>query len=105
MAPAAVNKVLAGKTKVGHDMTAAAGPGATSTKSVGGAEIFTYGRAKGLFAGMSMSGSSLEPDIDANQRLYGREAYTRRRGPGFPSQQQGRQALRRKKRCVDTDHW
>jgi lipid-binding SYLF domain-containing protein len=71
MAPAAVDKVLGGKTKVGSDMTAAAGPsGATSAGSVGGADILTYGRAKGLFAGMSLSGASLAPDSDANQRLY-----------------------------------
>ena len=71
MAPTAVDKVLAGKTKVGSDMTAAAGPsGATSAGSVGGADILTYGRAKGLFAGMSLSGASLAPDSDANQRLY-----------------------------------
>jgi SH3 domain-containing YSC84-like protein 1 len=71
MAPTAVDKVLAGKTKVGSDMTAAAGPsGATSAGSVGGADILTYGRAKGLFAGVSLSGASLAPDSDANQRLY-----------------------------------
>jgi lipid-binding SYLF domain-containing protein len=71
MAPTAVDKVLAGKTKVGSDMTAAAGPsGATSAGSVGGADILTYGRAKGLFAGMSLSGASLAPDSDANERLY-----------------------------------
>ena len=73
MAPPAVDKVLGGKTKVGSDMTAAAGPsGATSAGSVGGADILTYGRAKGLFAGMSLSGASLDPDSDANQRLYGK---------------------------------
>jgi lipid-binding SYLF domain-containing protein len=73
MSAAAVNKVLSGKTKVGRDMTAAAGPsGAASTGSIGGADILTYGRAKGLFAGMSLSGASLEPDSDANQRLYGK---------------------------------
>jgi lipid-binding SYLF domain-containing protein len=73
MAPAAVDKVLAGKTKVGSDMTAAAGPsGATSGGAVGGADILTYGRAKGLFAGISLDGSSLEPDSDANRRLYGK---------------------------------
>jgi SH3 domain-containing YSC84-like protein 1 len=73
MAPTAVDKILAGKTKVGSDMTAAAGPsGATSAGSVGGADILTYGRAKGLFAGVSLSGSSLEPDGDANNRLYGK---------------------------------
>ena len=71
MAPAAVNKVLGGNTKVGSDLTAAAGPsGATSAASVGGADILTYGRAKGLFAGISLNGASLNPDSDANQRLY-----------------------------------
>jgi SH3 domain-containing YSC84-like protein 1 len=72
MAPRAVDTVLGGKTKIGSDMTAAAGPsGATSAGSVGGADILTYGRASGLFAGMSLSGASLSPDSDANQRLYG----------------------------------
>lgn len=71
MAPAAVNKVLAGKVKVGSDVTAAAGPGATAASStVGGADILTYGRAKGLFAGISLDGASLEPDSGADQRLY-----------------------------------
>lgn len=72
MAPAAVDKVLESKTKVGSDMTAAAGPsGTTAVGSVGGADILTYGRAKGLFAGVSLSGATLDPDHDANQRLYG----------------------------------
>jgi len=73
MSPTAVDKVTAGKTKVGNDMTAAAGPsGATSAGAVGGADILSYGRAKGLFAGVSLNGSSLEPDSDANKRLYGK---------------------------------
>ncbi len=73
MSPGAVDKVLGGKTKVGNDMTAAAGPsGATSAGAVGGADILSYGRAKGLFAGMSLNGSSLEVDSDANRRLYGK---------------------------------
>lgn len=72
MNPSAADKVLAGNTKVGRDMTAAAGPsGATFAGSVGGANILTYGQTKGLFAGMSLSGASLDPDNDANQRLYG----------------------------------
>jgi len=71
MAPAAVNKVLGGKTKVGSDLTAAAGPSGTTTAgSAGGVDILTYGRAKGLFAGISLNGASLEPDPAANQRLY-----------------------------------
>ena len=73
MSGTAVDKVLEGKTKIGSDMTAAAGPsGATSTGSVGGTDILTYGRASGLFAGMSLSGASLSPDGDANERLYGK---------------------------------
>lgn len=71
MAPAAVNKVLAGKTKIGADLTAAAGPSsASSTGAVGGADIVTYRRAEGLFAGVSLNGASLEPDSSADQRLY-----------------------------------
>jgi SH3 domain-containing YSC84-like protein 1 len=73
MSSSAVTKVTGGKTTVGRDMTAAAGPGETTARSVGGSDIFTYGRAKGLFAGMSLSGASLEPDGNANQRLYGKQ--------------------------------
>ena len=73
MSPTAVDKVLNGKVKVGSDMTAAAGPsGATTAGAVGGADILSYGRAKGLFAGMSLNGSSMSPDSDANERLYGK---------------------------------
>ena len=74
MAEKAVESMLNGKTKLGNDATAAAGPsGATSMNTVGGSDILTYGRAKGLFAGMSLGGATLEPDTDANQRLYGKE--------------------------------
>ena len=73
MEPTAVDKVLNGKVKVGSDMTATAGPsGATTAGAVGGADILSYGRAKGLFAGMSLNGSSMSPDSDANERLYGK---------------------------------
>ena len=78
MAPPAVNKVLDGKIKVGTDLTVAAGPsGATSTASVGGADILSYARAKGLFAGVSLNGASLEPDSSADQRLYGKAVSAR----------------------------
>lgn len=70
MTPAAVNKVLGGKVKVGTDVSAAAGPGATSTGSVAGKDILTYSHAKGLFAGVSLDGASMEPDSSADQRLY-----------------------------------
>jgi len=51
-----VNQVLSGKTKMGADRTAAAGPGATAAGATD-ADILTYGRAKGLFAGASLGGA------------------------------------------------
>ena len=73
MATSAVQKVLDGKVKVGADVSAAAGPGATAGGKIGGEDILTYARAKGLFAGVSLDGSTLDPDGDANKRLYGKE--------------------------------
>jgi lipid-binding SYLF domain-containing protein len=64
-----VNQVLNGKTKMGTDATAAAGPGATAA-SASDVDILTYGRAKGVFAGVSLGGATVEPDNDANYRLY-----------------------------------
>lgn len=66
-----VGQILNGKTKMGADATAAAGPGATAAGATD-ADILTYGRAKGLFAGVSLGGASVEPDNDANYRLYGK---------------------------------
>jgi lipid-binding SYLF domain-containing protein len=65
------NQVLNGKTKMGTDATAAAGPGSTAA-SASDADILTYGRAKGVFAGVSLGGATVEPDNDANYRLYGK---------------------------------
>jgi SH3 domain-containing YSC84-like protein 1 len=70
MAPKAVDAVLNGKVKVGSDVTAAAGPSG-ATASTGTSDVLSYARAKGLFAGVSLDGASLDPDSDANQRLYG----------------------------------
>ena len=72
MSKGAVAKVLNGKVKVGNDVTAAAGPGASAGNAVGGADILTYSRTSGLFAGVSLNGATLNPDSDANQRLYGK---------------------------------
>jgi SH3 domain-containing YSC84-like protein 1 len=66
-----VNQILEGKTKMGTDATAAAGPGATAAGATD-ADILTYARAKGMFAGVSLGGASIEPDNDANNRLYGK---------------------------------
>ena len=63
-----VDAIMQKKTKLGKDATVAAGPGATAA-TVGG-DVLTYGRAKGLFAGVSLGGATVESDNDANQRLY-----------------------------------
>lgn len=73
MANSAVDKVMDGKVKVGSDVTAAAGPGATAGAKVGGEDILTYARAKGLFAGVSLDGSTLDPDGNGNGRMYGKD--------------------------------
>jgi SH3 domain-containing YSC84-like protein 1 len=71
LANTAVDKVLNAKVKVGSDVSAAAGPGASAgAGAIGGADILTYSRTSGLFAGVSLNGASLSPDSDANQRLY-----------------------------------
>ena len=77
MSPEAVDKVLNGKVKVGTDASAAAGPGASAQASTGAADIFTYSRTSGVFAGVSLNGASLDPDSDANQRLYGKDMSAR----------------------------
>jgi lipid-binding SYLF domain-containing protein len=74
-----VDAILQDKTKLGSDASAAAGPsGATTqTTSVAGADIYTYARTKGLFAGVSIDGATLHQDVDANKRLYGTKASSR----------------------------
>jgi lipid-binding SYLF domain-containing protein len=74
MAPTAVDKVLNSKVKVGSDVSAAAGPGAQAGTVSNSADMLTYSRSSGLFAGVSLDGASLEPDSDANARLYGKPA-------------------------------
>ncbi len=77
MASSAVDKVLDSKVKVGTDATAAAGPGATTTGNMGSADMLTYARTKGLFAGVSLNGASIDPDGDANGRIYGKTVSAR----------------------------
>jgi SH3 domain-containing YSC84-like protein 1 len=70
------NSVLGSKVKLGADASAAAGPKGrnvgAATDIVMQAEILTYSRARGLFAGVSLEGSTLRSDGDANKNLYGR---------------------------------
>ena len=77
MAPGAVDKVLNGKVKVGSDVSAAAGPGASAGTLSSTADMLTYSRSSGVFAGVSLDGASLEPDTSANERLYGKPASAR----------------------------
>ncbi len=69
--------VLTSKVKLGADASAAAGPkgrtAGASTDIVMRAEILTYSRARGLFAGVSLEGSTLRSDGDANANVYGRK--------------------------------
>jgi lipid-binding SYLF domain-containing protein len=69
---------LESKIKLGTDPSAAAGPkGRTAeaaTDVVMKAEILSYSRNKGLFAGVSLEGSTLRSDGDANENLYGRKS-------------------------------
>ncbi len=69
--------ILSSKVKLGADAAAAAGPkgrnAGAATDVTMRAEILTYSRSRGLFAGVSLEGSTLRPDNDANKKLYGKE--------------------------------
>jgi lipid-binding SYLF domain-containing protein len=76
MNPAGARSLLSSKVKLGADASAAAGPkGRTAegaTDIVMQAEILSYSRNKGLFAGVSLEGSTLRSDGGANEKLYGK---------------------------------
>lgn len=76
MNPKGARSLLSSKVKLGADASAAAGPkgrsGEAATDIVMNAEILSYSRAKGLFAGISLEGSTLRSDGSANEKLYGR---------------------------------
>ncbi len=69
--------VMSSKVKIGGDASAAAGPVGRTTSAetdiVMKAEILSWSRARGIFAGVSLSGSTLRSDDDANKNLYGKE--------------------------------
>jgi SH3 domain-containing YSC84-like protein 1 len=76
MNPGGARSLLSSKVKLGADASAAAGPkGRTAegaTDIVMNAEILSYSRNKGLFAGISLEGSTLRSDGNANEKLYGK---------------------------------
>ena len=77
MTTRSAENILASKVKLGGDVSAAAGPvGRTASAETDvslRAEILSYSRSRGLFAGISLSGSTLRPDNGANKSLYGKE--------------------------------
>jgi lipid-binding SYLF domain-containing protein len=75
--PRGANSILGSKVKLGADAAAVAGPkgrtAAADTDIVMTAEILSYSRSRGLFAGVSLEGSTLRSDGSANRKLYGRD--------------------------------
>lgn len=77
MSQRSATSILSSKVKLGADASAAAGPvgraASAETNITLRAEILSYSRARGLFAGVSLAGSTLRPDNGANKKLYGKE--------------------------------
>jgi lipid-binding SYLF domain-containing protein len=77
MNPRGARSILSSKVKLGADASAAAGPkgrdAEASTDVTLRAEVLTYSRARGLFAGISLQGSTVRPDNDGNKQVYGKE--------------------------------
>src|ERR1700735_2493388 len=77
MNPRGAGSILSSKVKLGADAAAAAGPkgrdAEADTDVTMRAEVLTYSRARGLFAGISLEGSTLRPDNDSNERIYGQK--------------------------------
>ena len=76
MNPKGAESLMGSKVKLGADASAAAGPKGRSAEGATDvamrAEILSYSRSRGLFAGVSLEGSTLRPDNRANRKLYGR---------------------------------
>ncbi len=77
MNPRGATAILSSKVKLGADMAAAAGPkgrnASANTDATLRAEILSYSRSRGLFAGISLEGSTLRPDNNANESIYGKK--------------------------------
>jgi lipid-binding SYLF domain-containing protein len=71
------NSVMSSKVKLGGDASIAAGPVGRTTSAetdvVMKAEILSWSRARGVFAGISLAGSTLRSDNDGNKAVYGKE--------------------------------
>jgi lipid-binding SYLF domain-containing protein len=77
MSPRSATSMLTSKVKLGGDASAAAGPVGRTASAESDvalrAEILSYSRARGLFAGISLEGSTLRADNNGNKKLYGKE--------------------------------
>src|SRR6267378_3292585 len=77
MNPRGAKAILSSKVKLGANASAAAGPkgrdAEAATDVTMRAEVLTYSRARGLFAGISLEGSTVRPDNGGNERLYGKK--------------------------------
>jgi SH3 domain-containing YSC84-like protein 1 len=77
MNPRGARAILHSKVKLGGDASAAAGPKGRNAEAATDvtlrAEVLTYSRARGLFAGISLAGSTVRPDGGANEALYGKK--------------------------------
>jgi lipid-binding SYLF domain-containing protein len=77
MNPRGAKAILNNKVKLGADASAAAGPKGRDAEAATDvtlrAEVLSYSRARGLFAGISLEGSSLRPDNGGNEKLYGKK--------------------------------
>src|SRR6202171_2047406 len=76
-----MKRLLSDKFTIGGEATAAAGPigrdASAQTDAMMKAEMLSYSRSRGLFAGISLEGATLRPDEDSNKELYGRAATNR----------------------------
>ncbi len=79
--PKGVDSILKSKVKLGADIAAAAGPKGRDAQAATDvfmrAEILTYSRTHGVFAGVSLDGSTLRPDNSASEKIYGRKITAR----------------------------
>ncbi len=77
MNPKGAEQILNGKTKLGGNAAVAAGPTGAQTTGFNAAamtaDVLTYSRSKGIFAGVSLGGAKIDGDQDANKALYGKD--------------------------------
>jgi lipid-binding SYLF domain-containing protein len=77
MNPRGAKAILNNKVKLGADASAAAGPKGRDAEAATDvtlrAEVLTYSRARGLFAGISLEGSTVRPDNSGNEAVYGKK--------------------------------